>query len=361
MAAIQEYKCPCCGGAIAFDSTIQKMKCPYCETEFEMDALADYDEELKNERADDMSWNTDAGNEWRNGEADGLRSYVCKSCGGEIVGDESMAATSCPFCGNHIVMMDQFSGTLKPDCVIPFSLDKNAAKEALKKHYMGKRLLPKAFKDENHIDEVKGVYVPFWLFDAEAEADIRYRATKVRTWSDSSYNYTETRYYAVCRGGSILFENVPVDGSEKMPDEWMESLEPFDFSKAVDFQTAYLAGFLADKYDVDADKSVARANERIKSSTEDAIAKTVTGYSSVTREAGSIQLHNGRVKYALFPVWILNTTWKGKPYMFAMNGQSGKMVGDLPVDKGAYKKWLFGLTGAIAAVVYAALFLVSLL
>lgn len=361
MAAIQEYKCPCCGGAIAFDSTIQKMKCPYCETEFEMDALADYDEELKNERADDMSWNTDAGNEWRNGEADGLRSYVCKSCGGEIVGDESMAATSCPFCGNHIVMMDQFSGTLKPDCVIPFSLDKNAAKEALKKHYMGKRLLPKAFKDENHIDEVKGVYVPFWLFDAEAEADIRYRATKVRTWSDSSYNYTETRYYAVCRGGSIMFENVPVDGSEKMPDEWMESLEPFDFSKAVDFQTAYLAGFLADKYDVDADKSVARANERIKSSTEDAIAKTVTGYSSVTREAGSIQLHNGRVKYALFPVWILNTTWKGKPYMFAMNGQSGKMVGDLPVDKGAYKKWLFGLTGAIAAVVYAALFLVSLL
>lgn len=361
MAAIQEYKCPCCGGAIAFDSTIQKMKCPYCETEFEMDALADYDEELKNERADDMSWNTDAGNEWRDGEADGLRSYVCKSCGGEIVGDESMAATSCPFCGNHVVMMDQFSGTLKPDCVIPFSLDKNAAKEALKKHYMGKRLLPKAFKDENHIDEVKGVYVPFWLFDAEAEADIRYRATKVRTWSDSSYNYTETRYYAVCRGGSILFENVPVDGSEKMPDEWMESLEPFDFSKAVDFQTAYLAGFLADKYDVDADKSVARANERIKSSTEDAIAKTVTGYSSVTREAGSIQLHNGRVKYALFPVWILNTTWKGKPYMFAMNGQSGKMVGDLPVDKGAYKKWLFGLTGAIAAVVYAALFLVSLL
>lgn len=361
MAAIQEYKCPCCGGAIAFDSTIQKMKCPYCEAEFEMDTLADYDEELKNEHDDDMSWEMNGGSEWRDGETDGLRSYVCKSCGGEIVGDESMAATSCPFCGNHVVMMDQFSGTLRPDCVIPFSLDKNAAKEALKKHYMGKRLLPKAFKDENHIDEVKGVYVPFWLFDAEAEADIRYRASKVRTWSDSSYNYTETRYYAVCRGGSIMFENVPVDGSEKMPDEWMESLEPFDFSKAVDFQTAYLAGFLADKYDVDAEKSVVRANERIKSSTEDAIAKTVTGYTTVTREAGSIQLHNGKVKYALFPVWILNTTWKGKPYMFAMNGQSGKMVGDLPVDKGAYKKWLFGLTGAIAAVIYAVLFLVSLL
>lgn len=361
MAAIQEYKCPCCGGAIAFDSTTQKMKCPYCETEFAVETLADYDKELKSEQADDMSWETDNGNEWRDGEADGLRSYVCNSCGGEIVGDESMAATSCPFCGNHVVMMDQFSGTLKPDCVIPFKMDKNAAKIALKNHYGKKRLLPKVFKDENHIDEVKGVYVPFWLFDAEAEADIRYKASKVRTWSDSSYNYTETSYYAVCRGGTIAFENVPVDGSGKIPNEWMESLEPFDYTKAVDFRTAYLAGFLADKYDVDAEQSVGRANERIRKSTEAAVAATVEGYTTVTREAGSIRLNNGKVKYALLPVWLLSTTWKGEKYLFAMNGQSGKMVGDLPVDKSAYKKWLFGLAGAVGAAVYALLFLVSLL
>lgn len=361
MAAIQEYKCPCCGGAIAFDSATQKMKCPYCETEFEVETLADYDKELKSERADDMSWETDNGNEWQDGEKDGLRSYVCNSCGGEIVGDESMAATSCPFCGNHVVMMDQFSGVLKPDCVIPFKLDKDAAKSALKNHYGKKRLLPKVFKDENHIDEVKGVYVPFWLFDAEADADIRYKASKVRTWSDSSYNYTETSYYAVCRGGTIAFENVPVDGSEKIPNEWMESLEPFDYTKAVDFRTAYLAGFLADKYDVDAEQSVGRANERIRKSTEAAIAATVEGYTTVTREAGSIRLNNGKVKYALLPVWLLSTTWKGEKYLFAMNGQSGKMVGDLPVDKSAYKKWLFGLAGAVGAAVYALLFLVSLL
>lgn len=360
MAAIREYKCPCCGGAIAFDSTIQKMKCPFCDTEFEMETLADYDRELQGDQADDMNWETRAGEKWQADETEGLRSYVCKSCGGEIVGDENTAATSCPYCGNRIVITDQLSGALKPDCVIPFKLDKEAAKETLKKHYMGKRLLPKVFKDENHIDEVKGVYVPFWLFDAEAEADIRYKASKVRTWSDSRYNYTETRYYAVCRGGSIAFENVPVDGSKKMPDELMESLEPFDFSKAVDFQTAYLAGYLADKYDVDAKQSVGRANERIRNSTEDAFAKTVTGYSSVTREAGSIRLNNGKVKYALFPVWILNTTWRGKRYLFAMNGQSGKMVGDLPLDKGAYRKWLFGLAGAVGAAVYAILFLAGL-
>lgn len=361
MAAIQEYKCPCCGGAIAFDSTIQKMKCPYCDTEFEMETLAGYDKELKSEQTDDMRWETNVGEEWQYGETDGLRSYVCKSCGGEIVGDENTAATSCPFCGNPVIMTEHISGSLRPDYVIPFKLDKRAAKEALKKHYMGKPLLPKIFKDENHIDEVKGVYVPFWLFDAEADANIRYKASKVRSWSDSHYNYTETSYYAVRRSGTLTFENVPVDGSEKMDNDLMESLEPFDCSKAVDFQTAYLAGYLADKYDVDANQSVKRANERIKQSTESAIAATVKGYTTVTREAGSIRLNNGTVKYALFPVWILNTTWNGQKYLFAMNGQSGKMTGDLPLDKRAYRKWLFGLTGAVGAMIYATLFLISIL
>ena len=142
----------------------------------------------------------------------------------------------------------------------------------MKKHYSGKKLLPKVFKDENHIDEIRGVYVPFWLFDADADAHIRYKATRVRAWSDSDYNYTETSFFSVVRGGSIGFQRVPVDGSSKMPDVLMESIEPFYFEDAVDFHTAYLAGYLADKYDVDAEASVERANERIKNSTADAFA-----------------------------------------------------------------------------------------
>lgn len=361
MAVLQEYKCPCCGGAITFDSHIQKMKCPYCDTEFEMETLVSYDNEIKNEPAENMSWNDTAGAQWQNGEADGLRSYVCKSCGGEIVGDATTAATSCPFCGNPVVMMEQFSGSLKPDYVIPFQVDKQAAKAALKQHYSGKRFLPKVFNDENHIDEIKGIYVPVWLFDANADADIRYKATRVRTWSDRNYNYTETSFFAVSRGGEIGFEHIPVDGSTKMDDALMESIEPFDFSGAVDFQTAYLAGFLADKYDVDSQQSIERANQRIKKSTEDAFASTVQGYTTVLPEATSIRLQNGKAKYALYPVWLLNTTWNGQKYTFAMNGQTGKFVGDLPLDKGTYKKWLFGLTGFIGAAVFAASYLLWLL
>jgi DNA-directed RNA polymerase subunit RPC12/RpoP len=360
MAGLQEYKCPCCGGAIAFDSTIQKMKCPYCDTEFEMDVLKGYDAELQDEEADNMDWETTAGGEWEEEETDGLRTYVCKSCGGEIVGDANTATTSCPFCDNPIVMMGQFSGTLKPDLVIPFKLDKKAAKEGLVKHLTGKRLLPKIFKDQNHIDEIKGVYVPFWLFDTDVDAKVRYKATKVRTWSDSNYNYTKTSYFMVHRGGNIGFEDVPVDGSTKMADDLMESIEPFNCAEAVDFQTAYLAGYLADKYDVTAEESIDRANERVKKSTEQAFAETVIGYETVTAENTSVQFHGGKAKYALYPVWLLNTTWNGNRYTFAMNGQTGKFVGDLPVDKAAATRWTLILAAVFTAVTYGAATLLHL-
>ena len=154
---------------------------------------------------------------------------------------------------------------------------------------------------------------------------------------------------------------MPVDGSTKMDDALMESIEPYDFTGAVDFQTAYLAGFLADKYDVDSEQSIERANERIKKSTENAFASTVQGYSTVIPESTSIRLQNGKAKYALYPVWLLNTTWNGQRYTFAMNGQTGKFVGDLPLDKGAYRKWLFGLTCLIGAAVFAVSYLLWLL
>ena len=358
MAVLQEYKCPCCGGAIAFDPTLQKMQCPYCDTEFEMETLVDYDSVLKEEAPDEMQWEAAASTPWQE---EGIRSYQCKSCGGEIIGDEHTAATACPYCGNPIVLMTQFSGSLKPDLVIPFQLDKKAAIAALKKHYEGKRLLPKVFKDENHLKEIQGIYVPVWLFDTEADADVRYRATRVRFWSDSRYDYTQTTFYALIRNGRVAFERIPVDGSSKIDDALMESIEPFDHRQAVDFQTAYLAGYFADKYDIDAENSINRANQRVRKSTEDAFAATVQGYHSVVPEHTGIRLQGGKVRYALYPVWLLHTKWNEKSYIFAMNGQTGKLAGNLPMDKALYKKWFAGITAAVGAVALAISYLVWLL
>jgi DNA-directed RNA polymerase subunit RPC12/RpoP len=361
MSDLKEYKCPACGGAIEFDSRSQKMKCPYCDTEFDLDTLKAYEEQLSEEekrKTASTEWKTNAGSQWQEGETAGMNVYTCKSCGGEIVADENTGASSCPYCGNPVIMTEKFSGALKPDLVIPFKLDKKAAKEAYYRHIKGRPLLPRVFRQENHIDEIKGVYVPFWLFDADVNADARYKATKIRVWSDKDYDYTETNYYSVFRSGNMSFASVPVDGSTKMADDLMESIEPFRIEEAVDFQTAYLAGYLADKYDVDARESTDRAQERMKISAQEVLRNTVKGYATVTQESTSLQVHGGEAKYALYPVWILNTTWKGKKYLFAMNGQTGKMTGDLPIDNGAYAKWLAGLTILCSAAAYLAVMLI---
>ena len=350
MVGIKEYECPCCGGMVEFDSTTQKLKCPYCDTEFDIDALQGYTEDKNTIEPDNLNWEKQAGGEWTNEEKDGMQVYICQSCGGEIVCDKMTAATKCPYCENNVVIKGKLEGDLRPDYVIPFKLDKKAAKEGLKMHLSGKKLLPRIFKDENHIDEIKGVYVPFWLFDTKVTGSARYRASRISTWTDSKYRYTETSFFSVIRSGEMGFAKVPVDGSSKMQDELMESLEPFDFSEAVDFKTAYLAGYLADRYDVNAEDSICRANDRIRQSTERALADTVIGYTTVVPESSSIKLTESEVKYALYPVWILNTTWNGQRYTFAMNGQTGKFIGDLPVDKSAYWKW-FSIVSIVITVV----------
>ena len=365
MSDLLEYKCPCCGGAIAFDSASQKMKCPYCDTEFDVETLIAYDAELKKdeEKTDSPSnlgsYDENSGSgDWQEGECDNMVSYVCDSCGGEIVGDENLAASSCPYCGNPVIIKHNFSGMLRPDFVIPFKLDRVQAKKAMAEHLRGKKLLPGAFKDEAHIDEIVGCYVPFWLYDAKANASMRYRATRTSTWSDSRYIYTRTDHFLLTREGSVSFQRVPEDGSSKMNDDYMESVEPYDYSALTDFQTAYLAGYFADRYDLDAQANAPRAEARMKASTEKAFSATVGGYVGVTPESSNINYSDENTSYAMLPVWVLNTKYKGKVYRFAMNGQTGKFIGELPCDRGKYWMWVaivFGISAAVCALILALL------
>lgn len=355
MAKILEYKCPCCSGIIEFDSASQMMKCPYCDTTFDPSAMVEMDEALNNQQPDHAEWETPQ-EQFSDAETYGMNVYSCHSCGGEIVADATTGATHCPFCGNPVVLTGAFSGALKPDVVIPFKISKEEAKAALKKHMSGKKLLPKLFSKDSHLEEIKGLYVPFWLFGADVDAQFNFHATRTRMWRTGNREYTETTHFRLERAGGLSFDNVPVDGSTKMDDTMMESIEPFDMSEAIPFQTAYLSGFFADKYDVDANASIERANDRIRNSTKEAFSATTGGYGSVVSESGSVQIHNGKAKYAMYPVWLLNTKYQGKQYQFAMNGQTGKFVGDMPVDKGLYWKWHLLYTAIAAGISWLVLY-----
>ena len=162
----------------------------------------------------------------------------------------------------------------------------------------------------------------------------------------------------VKRSGRLAFEKIPVDGSSKMDDAYMDSIEPFDYNQLTEFSENYLAGYYADKYDVDSAASIPRANERVKRSTEERFRQTVHGYESVLTEGSRINIKNGKAEYTMFPVWVLNKKYKDKIYTFAMNGQTGKLVGELPVDKGKVFKYLFGITAVIFALLQIFVFLI---
>ncbi len=366
---VTNYKCPACTGPMHFDSATGKLHCDYCDSSYEVaeiealyaqknsDAAASDQAAQKIEEDSTEGWDfSESGSDWGS-DASGVRAFNCPSCGAELILDETIAATSCPYCNNPTIIPSSLAGSLKPDCIIPFKLNKEQAKEAFRNYLKGKKLLPKLFYEESHLDEIKGVYVPFWLFDAHAEADIRYKGKTVRHWSDRDFNYTETKIFNLERSGFLDFERVPVDGSKKMADELMESVEPFDTAQLENFKTAYLAGYYADRYDVAAKDAVPRANERMQKSVKNMFDSTTRGYIDVTPLSSHIRIAKGGARYALFPVWIMNTTWHDEKFVFAMNGQTGKFVGNLPCDNSLRWKWHGIYTGIFAA----ALVLIELL
>lgn len=359
---VTNYQCPSCTGPLHFSGASGRLECEYCGASYdvaEIEAL--YAEKEKKAAAaqqtaeeggagqsvpsvDGSAWDTsDFCEDW-GAEGDGMRVYGCPSCGAQLICEESTAAASCPYCGNPTVVPGQFSGALRPDFIIPFKLSKEEAVKALKSHYKGKFFLPKSFIGENHVQEIRGIYVPFWMFDGEAEGDAHYEATRSRTYSSGDYEITETKHYDVYRAGTVTFEKVPVDASSKMPDDHMDSIEPYDYKELKPFSTAYLPGFLADKFDVTVEQSRQRADQRCEGTLASALRSTVKRYDTCILKDSSVHLRRGKVHYALMPVWMLNTKWHGKDFIFAMNGQTGKLVGDLPVSWGKF----WGLFAAIA-------------
>ena len=358
---VTEFKCPACTAPLHFSEETGRLECDYCGSSFsveemesrsaekEQQAAEAFEKAAAEAKADAKDWDgPDAQDSW--GEAGThLKTYSCPSCGAELICDEATAATSCPYCGNNAIIPGQFRGALKPELVIPFQIGKDEAVKALKAHYKGKPFLPKSFSDENHIQEIKGIYGPFWLFDGQAEADVSFAATRSTVMVTGRERITTTRHFDVRRAGTVSFEKIPVDASKKMPDDYMDSLEPFRYDAMVPFSTAYLPGFFADIPDVSIEECSLRAELRATDTAVESMSRQVSGYETCIPTRKDAQLRRGKVRCALLPVWLLSTQWEGQNFLFAMNGQTGKMVSDLPVSKKRYWAWCGGLTAGITA------------
>ena len=330
------YTCPACGAALQYDGGKGKWVCPYCDTQFDLEDLEVRGDETHVEVSRQEEPETVSQEDMEQ-----MQAYVCPSCGAQIMTDQNTAATFCMFCGNPAVLPERLNGNFRPKKVLPFSTTKEDAKAAFLRQCKGKKLLPKGYTSQQQLEKITGIYVPFWVFDSKADFTYHAVGEKRSTWTDTKFVYTKTDLYQIDRQGTMNIAHVPLDASEKMDDAMMDALEPFDLSKAVPFEMGYLSGFFAEKYTYLPKDLFERMTEHVQGGAQQQVESTIPAYDAVRNKNCTIHFQSTKEEYMLLPVWMLVSSFEGKQYLFAMNGQTGKMVGNLPISKEQCVKWFF--------------------
>lgn len=324
---VLDNKCPACGAKITFNPKNQMWDCEYCGSKFTLEEMQ------KHENASNEKVNAKTGdNKIKKDTTDGvsLDVYRCENCGAEIVADETVTATFCVYCGSTAILKDKIDDGVIPNLIIPFKNVKDDAITAFKKLYKNKLLVPKSFKSQKNIEKITGVYIPFWAYDLTGDGNISFNASDTRYWSDSQYDYTEISRYLVEKSGHFEYDKVLADASSRFADDLMDSLEPFNYNDLVEYNHAYLSGFFAEKYDVLEDACLERAEDRSMNTCVSLVSNSIPHQSKMVLN-NNIKIIKNNSYYLMLPVWMLNVKYRDKMYTFAMNGQTGKIIGNLPV------------------------------
>lgn len=350
--AVISLKCPNCGGELVFEPSTQRYQCPYCDSEFDqkqVDAMQPQNQPSQEYGTADFEENEEETKE--QGEA---VVYICPSCGAEIVTDATTAATFCYYCHNPVVLSGRVSGEYLPKWIIPFSVDRKTAEKTFLENMGKKKFIPKGFFDREQIQKLTGVYFPYWMVDWNGRGSFQAKGTKVRVWMSGDTEYTETRYYDIYREGNIQFPEMFKNGLKKANRKLVESVLPYDLTKAKSFSVGYLSGFQAEKRDMEQGEFEQEITEETRQYAENMLKDSATGYSTVIPHHMNVRTQAEEWNYVMVPVWVI--TYKGrndKMYYYAINGQTGKVCGKLPVD--------YGKLGITSAVISAAVFALGLL
>lgn len=358
---VVHYKCPNCGADMAFNAETGMLSCDSCGRTDNIEQMAgekhsssggtySYDMDEKDEEAARAAFDRDyeelqdepeLHNTFKGDEA---AEYHCKNCGAVLITDSQTTATTCSFCQAGVVLGDRLSGSLAPAKVIPFTISKNQAQEAFRKWCRKGLLTPSDFMTADRIKNITGLYVPFWLFDLNGRGEAEATCTRVRTYTMGEWIYTETKYYHVYRKVDLNYLRIPCDASQKMEDTMMDKLEPYDYSSLKDFNMPYLAGYIAEKYDFDDNALLPRIRDRVDDYVDAYIRSTINGYSTVSFHRKSIDIRKRRADYTLLPVWMVCYDYKKAEHIFAMNGQTGKIIGKPPLSAAKIAVWFMGIS-----------------
>ena len=319
------YKCPNCDAGLVFDAESGSFSCDFCLSHFTEQELIETEAHKRAERAamEDEEF------------ASEMHEYHCPSCGAEVVADKDTVAQFCYYCHNPVVHAGRLSGQLQPHKVIPFRISQWEAEEMFLAWCKKKWFLPRDFKSRAHAAQIKGVYYPFWVTDADASGSTEFKATRVHTWRSGDYQYTNTKVYKLERAGEIHFEDIVTCALSDADKQMLEGVLPYPSEELTDFSMPFLSGFLAKKRDIERDSLSEEVRGRMHDYTAALLRSTVReAYSTVTPEETAVNIKESHWEYALLPIWILTYPHKdGKVYTFAINASTGKIYGELPVSQ----------------------------
>lgn len=316
------FKCTSCGAYISFQPGEQNFACEYCGAKYDTDELIQKLEE------DSTIETTSASSP--NAEQEMV--YNCKNCGAEIVAQGTTAATHCYYCQSPVVLTDKLSAEYKPDRVIPFQFDKKQAQEHFLNFIKTKKFVPKEFFNQSQLEKLSGVYYPYWDCDYDVDAEFQGEATEVSSYISGNYRITTTNYYDVYRKGKIRFNNIFRSALQKNQKELADGIHPFEETDEKPYSPAYLAGFMAERRDIDSNDIAPEVENEIEQYIEPLLTQD-SNYSSISGNS-QYNILNKSFNYLLLPTWVLTYLGPdGKRYYYSMNGQTGKTCGKLPIDK----------------------------
>lgn len=296
------FRCKNCGGNVVFSPLKGKMHCPHCEG-------------IDSEEAAGQGKKTE-----------------CANCGAQLTINEYNSTCKCEYCNSYIILDERVQGEYQPHLVLPFKIDKSQVVTKLQQEFKRRIFIPDSFLSESTLEDMKGLYVPFWMYDYAVNYDYSGTGTKVRVWTSGDTQYTETSYYRIVRDMDIDFEKIPIDASLAMKDEVMDMMEPFNYSELEDFQEKYISGFYGEIYNDSADALEERAKVKVKNDANTLLKETVSEYSTVKPERENLSMDRNGTNYTLLPVWRYQYKYRNKNYDFYMNGQTGKIIGSAPVS-----------------------------
>lgn len=324
--SILSTKCPNCGAPINFNKATELWECIYCGSKYKQEEMQKLNASVSKIPT---TITTSQGVKRRLEE---MILYHCVDCKADIMADESNPVETCAYCTSTNITKSKTNEGVAPTKIIPFKITEEEAIKKFQAIAKKRPLMPQVFNDPDNLEFVKGIYIPFWTYDIETNCKMNFTATDKTTWKDSGYTYEKLDKYLVKNEGSMSFSGIITDASTHFDDNLMDSLEPFDFNELVDYNPTYLTDYLVEKYDIESNETLDRAKTKaIETSIE--VMKTAVKHQNKNIDKQEITATKVKEDYIFLPFFMANIKRKGKIYTFAINGQTGKVVCDIPLSK----------------------------